>query len=113
MYQFIGYNIILKRIKAIRFMMKDKSVPFRKKLLIVLGIVYLFLPIDLIPPVLFPIAWMDDLVLWIWILWHLKDELDKYWVGEKTEDLSKKYKGKDIINDVDYEVDIHDDKEPN
>lgn len=111
MYQFIGYNVILKRIKAIKFMMKDKSVPFRKKLLIILGIVYLFLPIDIIPPVLFPIAWMDDLVLWIWILWHLKDELDKYWIGEKAEDLSKKYKGKNVINDATYEVNIHDDKE--
>lgn len=108
MYQFIGFNVIFKRIKAIRFMMADKSVPKRKKLLIVLGIIYLFLPVDLIPPVLFPIAWMDDLVLWIWILWHLKDELDKYWLGEKAEDLSKKYKSKDVIDidDSGYEVEI-------
>lgn len=112
MYQFIGYNVILKRIKAIKFMMKDKAVPFRKKLLIVLGIIYLFLPIDLIPPVLFPIAWVDDLILWIWILWHLKDELDKYWIGEKAEDLSKKYKDKTVIDDADYEVNIDNDKEP-
>ncbi len=111
MYQFIGYNVILKRIKAIKFMMKDKSVPFRKKLLIALGIIYLFLPIDLIPPVLFPIGWIDDLLLWIWILWHLKDELDKYWLGEKTEDLSKKYKDKDIINDATYEVNVQDNEE--
>lgn len=108
MYQFIGFNVIFKRIKAIRFMMADKSVPKRKKLLIVLGIIYLFLPVDLIPPVLFPIAWMDDLVLWIWILWHLKDELDKYWLGEKAEDLSKKYRSKDVIDidDSGYEVEI-------
>ncbi|WP_312092542.1 YkvA family protein [Aminipila sp.] len=111
MYQFIGYNVILKRIKAIKFMMKDKSVPFRKKLLIALGIIYLFLPIDLIPPVLFPIGWIDDLLLWIWILWHLKDELDKYWLGEKAEDLSKKYKDKDIINDATYEVNVQDNEE--
>jgi uncharacterized membrane protein YkvA (DUF1232 family) len=104
MYQFIGFNIIFKRIKAIKFMMKDKAVPFRKKLLIVLGIIYLFLPVDLIPPVLFPIAWVDDLILWIWIVWHLKDELDKYWLGESAEDLSKKYKGKKIIDDVSFEV---------
>ncbi|QHI73907.1 DUF1232 domain-containing protein [Aminipila terrae] len=92
-------------------MMKDKSVPLRKKLLIVLGIIYLVSPIDLIPAVLFPIAWMDDLVVWIWILLHLKDELDKYWVGEKAEDLSKKYKGKDIIDDATYKVDVQDSKE--
>lgn len=111
MYQFIGFNVIFKRIKAIRFMMKDKSVPLRKKLLIVLGILYLISPVDLIPPVLFPIAWMDDLVLWIWILLHLKDELDKYWIGEKTEDLSKKYKEKDIIHDATYHVNVQDNKE--
>lgn len=111
MYQFIGYNVIFKRIKAIKFMMKDKTVPFRKKLLIILGIIYLFLPVDLIPPVLFPIAWVDDLILWIWILWHLKEELDKYWVGEAAEDLSKKYKGKDIIDSEAYEVNAEDDKE--
>ncbi|WP_205666576.1 DUF1232 domain-containing protein [Aminipila luticellarii] len=111
MYQFIGFNVLLKRIKAIKSMMMDKSVPRRKKLLIILGIIYLVSPIDLIPPVLFPIAWMDDLVVWIWILLHLKDELDKYWVGDKAEDLSKNYKGKDIIEDAEYEVNVQDDKE--
>lgn len=107
MYQIIGYRVLLKRIKAIKHMMVDKSVPKRKKLLIVAGIVYLFLPVDLIPPVLFPVAWMDDLVLWIWILWHLRDELDKYEATEFTgheEDLSKKYKGKVVIDDAGYEV---------
>lgn len=85
-------------------MMKDKSVPKRKKALIIAGIIYLVLPVDLIPPILFPIAWVDDLILWIWILWHLRDELDKYWLGDKPVDLSKNYRGKTIINDVDYEV---------
>lgn len=104
MYQFISFNIIFKRIKAIKFMMKDKAVSFRKKLLIILGIIYLFLPFDLIPAVVFPIAWVDDLILWLWILWHLKDELDKYWLGETAEDLSKKYKGKKIIDDASFKV---------
>ena len=58
--QFLGFQMLIKRIKAIRFMMADKSVPKRKKALIVFGIIYLFLPIDLIPPILFPIAWVDD-----------------------------------------------------
>lgn len=102
--QFIGFRVIFKRIKAIRFMMKDKSVPRRKKALIIAGIIYLFLPVDLIPPVLFPVAWIDDLILWIWILWHLREELDKYWMGEKSVDFSKKYRGKTVIDDVEYEV---------
>jgi uncharacterized membrane protein YkvA (DUF1232 family) len=101
--QFLSFQIIIKRIKAIRFMMTDKSVPKRKKLLVVAGIVYLFLPFDLIPPILFPFAWLDDLLVWLWILWYLKDTLDAYWLGEKEVDLSKKYRGKKII-DADFEV---------
>ena len=57
--QFLGIQVLLKRIKAIRFMMADKTVPKRKKALIVFGIIYLFLPIDLIPPILFPIGWIS------------------------------------------------------
>ncbi|MEA4922244.1 MAG: DUF1232 domain-containing protein [Eubacteriaceae bacterium] len=105
---FLGFKVIWKRIKAIRFMMMDKSVPKRKKALVIAGIIYLFLPVDIIPPVLFTIAWIDDLILWLWILWHLRDVLDKYWMGEKPVDYSKKYKN--AIDDVDFEV-KDDDKE--
>ena len=98
----IGWRVIVKRVKAIRLMMKDRTVPRRKKALIVAGIIYLFLPFDLIPPVLFPVAWIDDLILWIWILYHLRETLDKYWMGEKPADYSAKYK--DSIEDVDYEI---------
>lgn len=103
--QFLSFRILIKRVKAIRFMMADKSVPKRKKALIILGIIYLFLPIDLIPPILFPIAWIDDLLLWIFILWYLSSELDKYWTGGKSKDFSKKYRGKTFVDDVEYEVD--------
>jgi len=99
----IAFNILFKRLKAIRFLLMDKEVHLWKKALIVAGIGYLVLPFDLIPQVLFPIAWMDDLVLWIWILWVLRKTLDKYWMGE-TEDYSKKYKNKEVIDDVEYEV---------
>lgn len=101
---FIGFRVLIKRIKAIRFMMKDKSVPKRKKALIILGIIYLFSFVDLIPPILFPIAWVDDLILWLFILWYLRAELDKYWMGGTEVDFSKKYRGKTIIDDVKYEV---------
>ncbi len=102
--QFIFFQVLIKRIKAIKFFLKDKSVPKRKKAIIIAGIVYLFLPFDLIPPILFPIAWMDDVLLWIFILWYLKDELDKYWLGPKDMKPSEKYKGKTIIDDVNFEV---------
>ncbi len=100
----IGFRVILRRIKAIKFMMLDKKVPLRKKALVVFGIIYLLLPVDIIPVVIFPLAWLDDLVLWIWILWHLRDTLDAYWIGEKSMDLSKTYRNKTVIDDVDFKV---------
>ena len=109
--QFISFRVLSRRIKAISSMMKDKTVPKRKKLLIVLGIIYLFLPIDLIPPVLFPFGFLDDLVLWILIIWHLKDTLDQYWVGEKEVDLSRDFKNKDIVEGVEFTVDQEDEEE--
>jgi uncharacterized membrane protein YkvA (DUF1232 family) len=101
---FLSWRIIGKRIKAIRYMMADKTVPKRKKLLVVAGIVYLFLPFDIIPPVLFPFGWIDDLIVWLWIIWHLKDTLDNYWLGEEPADPARKYKGKKIIDGADFEV---------
>ena len=107
--QFFSWTFIRGRLRAIVSMMKDKTVPLRKKALVVFGLVYLVLPVDLIPPVLFPFGFLDDLVLWIWIIWHLKDTLDQYWLGEKTVDYSKDFKHKNIIEGVDFTVE-HDGK---
>ncbi|MBQ6401359.1 MAG: DUF1232 domain-containing protein [Firmicutes bacterium] len=103
--QFLGFRVLFKRIKAIRFMMADKSVRWTKKAIIVAGIAYLFLPIDLIPPVLFPFGILDDIVVWALILWYLRSELDKYWIGEKPKDYSRKFRGKNVVDDVEYDVD--------
>lgn len=102
---FFKFRVIFKRIKAIRFMMKDKSVAWWKKGLIIFGIVYLFLPIDLIPPFIPVLGILDDLFLWIFILWFLQKELDKYWYGETPKDYSQKFTGKKVIDDVEYDVD--------
>lgn len=99
-----GIRVIMKRLKAIRFMMADRSVPKRKKALIIFGIAYIFFPIDLIPPIFFPLSLIDDLCLWGFILWYLSNELDKYWLGGKTKDYSKKFRGKTFVDDVEYEV---------
>lgn len=107
--QFITFRVLLKRIGAITHLLRDKTVPLRKKALVVFGIVYLFMPVDLVPAILFPFAFLDDLVLWIYILWHLKDELDAYWLGEKDADLSKKFRDKTMVEGV--EFDIEDEKE--
>ena len=109
--QLISFRVLASRFKAIGSMMKDKTVPKRKKILVFFGIVYLFLPVDLIPPVLFPFGFLDDLVLWLWILWHLKDTLDTYWVGEKEQDFSKNFKKKDIVEGAEFTVDQEEEKD--
>ena len=100
----ITFRTILKRITAIKCMMKDKSVPLRKKLLVVFGIAYLVFPLDLLPFAIFPFAVVDDIVLWAFILIHLKDTLDKYWIGEETVDLKSGYSSDKIIENVNFEV---------
>ncbi len=97
--QFLGLRILMNRIRVIPYFLRDKTVPLRKKLLVVAGIIYIIAPIDLVP--VFP---LDDLVLWIYILWHLKDDLDQYWKGEKNVDLSKKFRDKDIVDGVEFTV---------
>ena len=101
---FWSLRVILSRLKAIRFMMADKTVPKTKKALIIAGIAYLFLPFDLIPAMVFPLSLIDDVVVWLLIIWYLRKELDVYWTGEKNRDLSKKYKNRDIVDDVEFEV---------
>ncbi len=101
---FFSFRFLIKRIKAIKEMMKDKTVPKRKKALVIFGLIYLVLPVDIIPPVLFPFGFLDDLVLWLYIIWHLSDILDTYWMGEKTEDYSGKFKSKNLVEDVTYNV---------
>ena len=103
--QFFGFRVLIKRIKAIRFMMADKTVKWTKKAIIIAGIVYLFLPVDIIPPVIFPFGIIDDLLVWALILWYLSSELDKYWIGEKPKDYSRKFRGKTVVDDVEYDVD--------
>ncbi len=103
--QILSLRFIINRIKAISSMMRDKTVPKRKKALVVFGLIYLVLPVDIIPPVLFPVGFLDDLVLWLWIIWHLKDTLDQYWVGEKTVDYSGDFKSENLVEGVEYKVD--------
>ncbi|MBQ5441340.1 MAG: DUF1232 domain-containing protein [Firmicutes bacterium] len=101
---FLGLRFFTRRLKAIVAMMKDKNVPKKKKALVIFGLIYLVLPVDLIPPVLFPFGFLDDLVLWIYIIWHLSDILDTYWMGEKAEDYSGSFKAENLVENVEFNV---------
>ena len=98
---FRGIYVFFRRIGSVKAMLKDPSVKLWKKALAVFGMVYLFLPVDLIPPVLIPIGWIDDFLLWLLITMILRDTLDRYWSSGKKEEYSEKFT--DAV-DVDYEV---------
>ena len=92
--QFVSFAVLGKRIKSIKALLKDPNVPKRKKFLIIFGIIYLLMPIDLIPAPVLIFGFVDDIVLWLFILTHLKDELDSYW-KENGDDIPLK---KDLLN---------------
>lgn len=102
--QFIFFQVLMKRIKAIRYFLKDKSVPLRRKIIIAAGIVYLFVPIDLIPEPIFFLGVVDDIILWTFIIWYFKSELDSYWIDTDPIRSREKFRGKNIIDDVNFEV---------
>lgn len=103
--RFIFLHILIKRIKAIKHFLKDKKVPIRKKLIVIFGIFYLVFPIGLIFPPVLLFGIVDDIILWTFIIWYLKDELDKYWL-ETGPVKPERLRGKNIINDVDYKVEV-------
>ncbi len=70
--------ILGRRIKAIPRMLSDRSVSFWKKAIVIFGIIYLVLPVDLIPPIVPVFGFLDDVVLWALILYYLRDVLDRY-----------------------------------
>ncbi|HPF19122.1 MAG: DUF1232 domain-containing protein [Bacillota bacterium] len=102
---FLSIYILKKRIFAIKPMMKDPAVSVWKKVLIVAGLVYLFLPFDLIPPIIPVFGFFDDMILWGFIISYLKDELDRYWVDDRAGGApADQFSGKNIVDNVDYTV---------
>ena len=102
---FLNLLILKKRIFAIKPMMKDPAVSKWKKAIIIAGLIYLFLPLDLIPPIVPIFGFLDDAILWGFIISYLKDELDKYWDdGSNPEKYSDQFNNKNIVENVDFTV---------
>jgi len=97
---FLAFSILGKRIRAIPRFLRDKTVKRRKKALVIVSILFLLFPTIIV----FPMGFIGKAILWVWLLWYLRDELDLYWKGPKPVDLSRTYRGKTIIRDVDFEV---------
>lgn len=90
--RWLTFAILGKRIRSMKKFLLDPDVPKRKKLLVIFGIIYLFMPIDIVPEPVLGIGLIDDVVLWLFILTHLSDELDSYWKdsGEAAQYKKKK-----------------------
>lgn len=92
-----------RRLKAIISMMRDPDAGIGGKLLVAFGLLYLFLPVELVPDFLLPAGVLDDLVLWISIISILGQKLDRYVVDRKR---TRKYRGRTIIEG---EAEVRDD----
>jgi uncharacterized membrane protein YkvA (DUF1232 family) len=74
----VFFRLLLRRIRGIIPMIKDKKVAWWKKAILIFGMVYLFLPADLIPPIVPVFGWFDDLAVWVAILYFMRTELDSH-----------------------------------
>lgn len=107
-----GFTLALLagRLKNIANLMKDKSTALWKKALVAFAIIYLFLPMDLIPPLIPVFGFLDDFLLWCFVVYLLWDELGKYSKDQPSPKSVKKKKihGKNVIDGVEFEVKIED-----
>lgn len=96
---------VFKRIGTFFKYVLDKKVPFYKKIIIILGFLYLLLPFDIIPDPVLGLGIIDDITILIFIFNMYSNELNKY----EENNVSKSPINDKIVKDVHYTV--KDDKE--
>jgi len=67
--------------------MRDPAVPRRAKIAPALGIVYLLMPIDLIPDFVPGVGQLDDALVVAWVIRHLiasagRERVTAHWTGD-------------------------------
>ena len=99
------FRMLLRRIRGIIPLMKDREVKWWKKAIFIIGVVYLLLPFDLIPPLIPVFGWLDDVALWVAILYFFGPELDRHMPENVAQNGNKKYRYKDEdVHEVEYTV---------
>ena len=109
MARWLIFPLIAAELKNIIKMMKDKSAPKRYKAVVILGLIYLFSPVDLIPAPVLGLSIIDDISVWAAILSYLHKPVSAY-KDEKIDPKGRKYKGKKIVEVEDFVV-MDEDKE--
>jgi len=69
---------IIGNIRNIKQFLKDKSVSFFNKFLLVFALAYVLSPIDLIPAPILGFSLLDDAAVLFLILYYLRDYLSSY-----------------------------------
>lgn len=77
----------------------DKNIPLREKWWVIIPIIYILSPADLIPAPILGFSIVDDLVMLSFLLTKVYEKTKKYYYD------NKKGQEKDIIEDVEYEID--------
>ncbi|MBE6020651.1 MAG: hypothetical protein IJC41_02740 [Firmicutes bacterium] len=103
MARWLIFPLLAAELKSIINMMKDKSAPKRYKAVVILGLIYLFSPVDLIPAPVLGLSIIDDISIWGAILSYLHKPLSAY-KDEKINPKSRKYKGKTVVDVEDYVI---------
>ncbi|MEL7647059.1 MAG: hypothetical protein AAGU76_03150 [Sedimentibacter sp.] len=98
----------MNRLYIIIKFLKDKNVPLKEKLWVIIPLIYILSPADLIPAPILGFSVIDDLVMIVFLLTVVAEKTRKYY-GE--ENLSKKGTEdiKNIVEDVEYEIDKDED----
>jgi uncharacterized membrane protein YkvA (DUF1232 family) len=81
----------------------DKNVTLREKWWVIIPLIYILSPADLIPAPILGFGIVDDLVILGFLLTVVYDKIKKYYFDNKTEN-------KDIIENVEYEIDKDEEK---
>lgn len=109
MARWLIFPLLMAELKSIINMMKDKKAPKRYKAVVILGLIYLFSPVDLIPAPVLGLSIIDDVAIWGAILAYIKEPLSAY-KGDPISPKDRKYKGKKVVEVDDYVV-MDEDKE--
>lgn len=78
----------------------DKNIPIKEKLWIIIPLLYIISPIDLIPAPILGFSFIDDLVIFLYLMSMVNSKVNKYY-NKKEENIDKDK----IVESVEYKVD--------
>ncbi len=81
----------------------DKQIPLKEKWWIIIPLIYILSPVDLIPMPILGFSVLDDLLMFVYLMSIVSEKTKKYYGNEKNR--KENLKEKDIIENVEYEID--------